>query len=149
MIRSNPFGFVLAPLLMLAIALVAGCGALEKIETAPMTSRLVTDQITLRFIAGANDPVERAEGVRAVIDKIRGRVNGEKSYTLAEINQAVQDAISWDSLSLADQNLLRFGLGNARVALAKLIGEGVVDPDERQTIGMLLTWIDDAAARVQ
>lgn len=137
--------------LLVAITLLAlsGCAVLDKIEESPMTAELITNQITLRFIAGSEDPVERAARVRDVVDKVRSQVSAEQTYTLAAIDEAVRAEINWQSMSIADQEILNFGLTRARAAIEKLVGEGVVDPEARETVSTLLTWIDQAAARVR
>lgn len=141
----------LYPLCMLLTAalMLSACSLLEKIEQSPMTSQLVTNQITLRFIAGADDPVQRAENVRDVIQDVSERLQGSEAVTLESLDQYVRSQIDWQRYSLADQELINFGLTKARAAIADLIGEGVVDPDERHTVSTLLRWIDQAAQRVQ
>jgi len=137
---------MLAAVLFLALS---GCAALEKIEESPIASQLITNQITLRFIAGSDDPVERAAQVRDVVEKVRGQVSANKSFTLAELDDAVRAEIDWQSLSAADQELLNFGLNKASAAIAELIGDGVIDPAGMATVATLLTWIDQAARRVR
>ncbi len=137
--------------LLVAITLLAlsGCAVLDKIEESPMTAELITNQITLRFIAGSEDPIERAARVRDVVDKARSQVSGDQTYTLAAIDEAVRAEINWQSMSVADQEILNFGLTKARAAIEKLVGDGAIDPEARETVATLLTWIDQAAARVR
>jgi hypothetical protein len=137
---------MLAAMLLLALS---GCAVLEKIESSPMTSQLITNQITLRFIAGSDDPVQRAANVRDVVEKVRGQVAADKSFTLAGLDEAVRAEIDWQALSTADQELLNFGLTKANAAIAELIGDGVIDPAGMATVATLLTWIDQAAQRVR
>ncbi|KAE8546134.1 hypothetical protein [Marinobacter nauticus] len=138
---------------LLTIALftvfLAGCSTLDRIEENPMTARLVTNQITLRFIAGSDNPVVRAAEVREAVETLKGRINGDREFTLAEFQGFALDQFDFDSLSLADQALVMEGIRLARRSIADLIGEGVVEPDERYTLVTLLTWIDTAAARVK
>ena len=141
-----PIKSAIAVLVLLALA---ACSTLEKIESSPMTSQLITNQITLRFIAESDDPVERAARVREVVAKVRTQVNGDQTYTLAAIDEAVRDEIKWQSMSIADQEILNFGLTKARAAIAELVGDGVIDPAARETVDTLLTWIDQAAQRVK
>jgi hypothetical protein len=114
-----------------------------------MTSQLITNQITLRFIAESDDPVERAARVREVVAKVRDQVFSDKSFTLADLDESVRDEIDWQALSAADQELLNFGLTKANAAIARLIGDGVIEPDARGTVTTLLRWIDQAAQRVR
>ena len=134
---------------VLVLLAMAACSTLEKIESSPMASQLITNQITLRFIAGSDDPVERAARVREVVEKVRGQVSAGKSFTLADLDEAVRAEIDWQALNAADQELLNFGLTKASAAIAELIGEGVIGPDDRGTVATLLTWIDQAAQRVR
>jgi hypothetical protein len=134
---------------VLALLAMAGCSTLEKIESGSMTSQIVTSQITLRFIAGSDDPAQRAVSVRDVVKKVRGQVSSDKSFTLADLDEAVRAEIDWQALSAADQELLNFGLSKANAAIAELIGDGVIDPAGRATVATLLTWIDQAAQRVR
>ena len=134
---------------MMVLLAMAACSTLEQIESSPMASQLITNQITLRFIAGSDDPVERAARVREVVEKVRGQVSSDKSFTLADLDEAVRAEIDWQALSPADQELLNFGLTKASAAIAELIGEGVIGPDDRGTVATLLTWIDQAAQRVR
>ena len=134
---------------VLVLLAMAACSTLEKIESSPMASQLITNQITLRFIAGSDDPVERAARVREVVEKVRGQVSAGKSFTLADLDEAVRAEIDWQALNAADQELLNFGLTKASAAIAELIGEGVIDPAGRVTVATLLIWIDQAAQRVR
>lgn len=151
--KRNIFGFILAPLLAVALAIGAGCTTLQNIgqavEESPMTAQLVTNQLTLRIIAAGDDPVARATKFRDVVSKIRLATSGDQRYTLADIDTIARQQIPWQSLSLADQELLDQALTYARNTLTNLIGEGLVDGTERHTIDTLLTWIDNAALRVQ
>jgi hypothetical protein len=132
---------------MMTVFLMTGCTVIRKIEESPMTAELITNQLTLRFIAGADDPVERATKLRATLDKIQGDMGAE--YTLADLDEAVRAEIDWQALNAADQELLNFALTKARVAIAELIGDGVVNPDERYRVETLIRWIDQAAQRVR
>lgn len=140
------FRLITAIVVMVALS---GCAVLDRVEESPMTSQLITDQITLRFIAGSDDPVARAERVRAVVAKVRSHLSGTESYSIAALDEAVRAQINWQSLSVADQALLDYALSKARASLADLIGEGVVDPEQTERVDTLLTWIDNAAARVR
>ena len=141
-----PIKSAIAVLVLLAMA---ACSTLDQIESSPMTSQLITNQITLRFIAGSDDPVERAARVREVVELVRSQVSGDETYTLSALDEAVRSEINWQSLSIADQEILNFGLTRARAAIADLVGEGVIEPDDRGTVATLLTWIDQAAQRVR
>ena len=129
--------------------MLTGCAALQYGANNPATARLVTDQITLRLVQSADDPVERAAAVRSVVATIRNEVNTNSEATLGSIEQLVRDEADWDSLKLADRQILEFALLKARQSLSDLIGDGLLDPDERATIGTLLDWIDAAAQRVE
>ena len=129
--------------------LMAGCAALQYGANNPATARLVTDQITARFISEADDPKDRAAAVRDVVGTLRAEVDTNAQATLASIEQRVRDEIDWDELAIADRQILEFALLKARQSLSDLIGDGLLDPDERATIGTLLDWIDAAAERVQ
>jgi len=131
-----------------ALLALGGCAVVDKIESSPMASHLVTSQLTLRFIAGSDDPVARAEGVRSVVAKVRSDVSGTQSYSIAELDQVVREQISWQSYSVADQALLDMALTKAATTLTELIGEGAIDPGQTETVDTLLTWIDNAALRV-
>ena len=128
---------------------LAGCAALQYGANNPATARLVTDQITVRFIVEADYPEERAAAVRDVVGTLRGEVNTNAQATLASIEQRVRDEVDWDELAIADRQILEFALLKARQSLSELIGDGLLDPDERATIGTLLDWIDAAARRVE
>lgn len=129
--------------------ILSGCAVMEQVEKNPMTSRMVTDQLTLRFIAADDDPVARAQRVREAVARLRERVDGGAEYTLEEFQQAALDEVGLESLSQADRELVMYGVGLARQSIADLIGEGVVKPDERYTLDTMLTWVDNAAMRVR
>lgn len=132
---------------MMTVFLMTGCTVIKQIEESPMTAELITNQLTLRFIAGSDDPVERATKLRATLDKVQGELTAE--YTLVDIEQAFRAEIDWQSYSMADQELLNFALTKARVVITELIGDGVVNPDERYRVETLIRWIDQAAQRVR
>lgn len=126
---------------------VSGCSVLKAVEDSPMTAELFTNQMTLRFAAGADDPAERATKIRDTLDTIQVGLGGE--YTLLELDAKVREEINWQKYSMADQELLNFAITKARVVLSDLIGEGLVDADEKIRIDTLFRWVDQAAARVQ
>jgi len=130
-----------------AVFLLMGCSVIDKIEESPMTSELVTNQLTLRFIAGADDPIERATKLREKLADIETKLPGE--YTLLELDSVVRAEIDWQKYSLADQELLNFALTKARNVILDLVGEGLINPEDKVTIDTLFRWIDQAAQRVQ
>ena len=135
--------------LALAAIITAGCAVVETFEKSPMAAELITNQITLRFIAGGSDPVARAAALRETLADLRIEVSGPELYSLADIEGGVRDRINWADYSLADQELLNYGLTTARVAIQDLVGEGVIQLDQRESLETLLRWIDQAAQRVR
>jgi uncharacterized protein YbjT (DUF2867 family) len=134
---------------VLVLLSMAACSTLEQIESSPMASQLITNQITLRFIAGGSDPVARAAALRETLADLRIEVSGPELYSLADIEGVVRDRINWADYSMADQELLNYGLTTARVAIQDLVGEGVIQLDQRESLETLLRWIDQAAQRVR
>jgi len=132
---------------LMVVLLATGCSVLESIEDSPMASELITSQLTLRFIAGADDPVARAAKLRETLADIKGGMT--ERYTLLELDEAVRAKINWQDYNLADQELLNFALTKARASITDLIGEGVIQSDETATIDTLFRWVDQAAQRVQ
>ena len=61
----------------------------------------------------------------------------------------MREKIDWSKYSMADQELLNYGLTTARVAIQDLVGKGVIQIDQRETLETLLRWIDQAAQRVR
>ena len=135
--------------LALAAIITAGCAVVETFEKSPMAAELITNQITLRFIAGGPDPVARAAALRETLADLRIEVSGPELYSLADIEGVVRDRINWANYSLADQELLNYGLTTARVAIQDLVGEGVIELDQRESLETLIRWIDQAAQRVR
>ena len=135
--------------LALAAIITAGCAVVETFEKSPMAAELITNQITLRFIAGGSDPVARAAALRETLADLRIEVSSPELYSLADIEGVVRDRINWADYSLADQELLNYGLTAARVAIQDLVGEGVIQLDQRESLETLLRWIDQAAQRVR
>jgi len=129
------------------VLMLQGCSVIDKIEESPMTAELITNQITLRLIAGAENPVERAQEVRDTLTRIKTDLG--EVYTLSELNMKVREEINWQNYSLADQELLNFALTKAGDVIAELISDGVVDPKERYRVETLFLWIEQAAARVR
>jgi len=135
--------------LAFAAIIATGCAVVETFEKSPMAAELITNQITLRFIAGADDPVARAAALRDTLADLRLEVSGEDLYTLTGIESVVREKIDWSKYSLADQELLNYGLTTARVAIQDLVGKGVIQPGQRESLETLLRWIDQAAQRVR
>ena len=135
--------------LALAAIITAGCAVVETFEKSPMAAELITNQITLRFLAGGSDPVARAAALRETLADLRIEVSSPELYSLADIEGVVRDRINWADYSLADQELLNYGLTTARVAIQDLVGEGVIQLDQRESLETLLRWIDQAAQRVR
>jgi ABC-type xylose transport system substrate-binding protein len=134
---------------ILLTMILSACAVMEQVEKNPLTSELITNQLTLRFIAADDDPVERSLKIQQVVTKLQTRVDGEVEFTLVEFEQMVRQEIDWQSISPADQELLNFAFTKARQVISDLIGEGVVEPDERYTLVTLLTWVNNAAMRVR
>ena len=135
--------------LAFAAIIATGCAVVETLEKSPMAAELVTNQITLRFIAGGPDPVARAAALRETLADLRIEVSSPELYSLADIEGVVRDRINWADYSLADQELLNYGLTTARVAIQDLVGEGVIKLDQRESLETLIRWIDQAAQRVR
>jgi len=135
--------------LVLAAIITAGCSVVETLEESPIAAELITNQITLRFIAAGDNPIERAAALRDTLADLRIEVSDPELYTLAEIEDVVREKINWSKYSLADQELLNYGLTTARVAIQDLVGEGVIQLDQRESLKTLLQWIDQAAQRVR
>jgi len=135
--------------LALAAIITSGCAVVETFEKSPIAAELITNQITLRFIAGGSDPVARAAALRGTLADLRIEVSSPELYSLADIEGVVRDRINWADYSLADQELLNYGLTTARVAIQDLVGEGVIQLDQRESLETLLRWIDQAAQRVR
>jgi len=135
--------------LAFAAIIATGCAVVETLEESPMAAELITNQITLRFIAGADDPVARAAALRDTLADLRIEVSSPELYSLADIEGVVRDRINWSKYSMADQELLNYGLTTARVAIQDLVGKGVIQIDQRETLETLLRWIDQAAQRVR
>ena len=135
--------------LALAAIITAGCAVVETFEKSPMAAELITNQITLRFIAGGSDPVARAAALRETLADLRIEMSSPELYSLADIEGVVRDRINWADYSLADQELLNYGLTTARVAIQDLVGEGVIQLGQRESLETLLRWIDQAAQRVR
>lgn len=135
--------------LAVAMTIVQGCAVLDQVEGSPLTAQVVTSQLTLRFAVAAEDAEARAQAIRDVVAMVRSQVDGDQAFTLAQLDTAVRLAINWQRLTTADQELLNYALVLARETLADLIGDGLLDPRGKATLGTLLTWIDNAAMRVQ
>jgi hypothetical protein len=136
--------------LLLAVTFLlafSGCAVIDKIETSPMTSELITNQLTLRLISGADDPVARAARIREKVALIQSGLGTE--YTFVELESKVRENINWQKYSLADQELLNFAITKAGDTISNLIGEGVIDPTDRASVDTLLKWVDQAAERVK
>jgi len=136
--------------LLLAVTFLlafSGCEVIDKSETSPMTTELITNQLTLRLISGADDPVARAARIREKVALIQSGLGTE--YTFVELESKVRENINWQKYSLADQELLNFAITKAGDTISNLIGEGVIDPTDRASVDTLLKWVDQAAARVK
>ena len=121
----------------------------DSVSESEATSRLIVNQMTLRIIEGADNPQERAQRIREIVVKVEDQVDSDTIARLDELEAAVRGEINWGELSMADQELVDIALVKARKALDDLIGDGVINADDIETVGTLLTWIDNAAARVQ
>ena len=137
---------ILTVLLCLSLA---GCAAVQYGQSNPETARLVTNQITARFIQGADNPAERASAVRYVVQTLRSEVDSNAEATLGSLEARAREEIDWSTMSVADQQIIEFALLKARQSLSRLIGDGLLDPNEKAPVGTLLDWIDDAAQRAE
>jgi len=130
-----------------------GCSTWESVQQrvseSDVTSQLVVNQITLRIIDGADNPQERAQRIREIIASVEDQIDGDIVARLDQLEAVVRSEIDWESLSLADQEIVNFALEKARLTLEDLIGDGVLEESDIETVSTLLRWIDNAAARVQ
>lgn len=128
-------------ILMAAMLVVlTGCAALEnrdaRLELAVKYSTLKT--------------IERAEltGEQVVdgVQRLRPLVVDGGPITLAALAGQVREAVRWDRLSPADQLLLDAVLMAVEAELQARLGEGLLNAGDRAAIGVLLDWIEQAAA---
>lgn len=139
--------FIKPALVALMLLALSGCAVFENIERAPVTTELITNQLTLRLISGADDPVARAAKIREKVASYRSGLSGE--YTLSDLEAKVRGDIDWQDYSMADQELLNFAITKAGQTIESLIGDGVLNPQDKATVDTLFRWIDNAAMRVQ
>ena len=129
--------------------LLAGCAPLQSFgETNPATAQYVTDELTFAFIKGADNPAERAQGVREVVQIVRDEAETSKTATLSSLENLVRDEVDWDLLNFQNRRRLEFALLKARQVLSRLTTDGVLNANERATIGTFLDWVDSASQAV-
>lgn len=109
-----------------------------------ITAKVAVQQGVLRAIG--ND-VEKAQRAIEIIEEVRPNVS-EELITIGLLHDYVYSEINWQSLSVADAQLLIFVLSYGKTELEKRIGAGVLDPDQRESVSRVLDWSREAAELV-
>lgn len=143
------FNLPIVAILLCVLVLLSGCAAASKwASNNEFQARLIVNQTITRYIEGGSDPLGRAERVQAVASRIRGQVDSGSVSSIRDLESRARAEIDWQSLSMADQELLDVAVSLAAEELMKRTGDGdVLSEDDQIRIRTLFQWIENAAGR--
>lgn len=127
-------------------ALLAGCATIEE---NPNTAKLVTQYAVLKFAeqSSADRRAERLANVARIAADVKAIAANEVT-SVSSIRAAVAIQIQKLNLSPADQ-LLANGLADILAQeLAKRVGDGALNPEQRLIVGQVMDWVLEAAQMV-
>jgi hypothetical protein len=133
--------------ILILSAVLCGCATIEE---NPNTAKLVTQYAVLKFDEQSS-PARRAERMANVV-RIATDVKAiaaNEVTSVSSIRGVVATQIAKLNLSPADQ-LLANGLADILAQeLAKRVGDGALDAEQRLIVGQVMDWVLEAAAMVQ
>lgn len=123
----------------LLFALV-GCATLTALSTNPIVQTGVKYGI-IRMLS--NHPDKQPQAL-AVIKEVRKYAGQAPDATIDDLAQRTMEVIPWDRMSLADQVIAQDMVLYASNYLKELVGDGILDPDDKIKVKGFLVWIEDA-----
>jgi hypothetical protein len=127
----------------LVFLVAVGCATLAEQDAR---LELATKYATLKVIEETD---VTAEQVRERVEAIRLIVEADTQVAVHNLAQQVRQSINWDKLDAADQLLLDAVLMEAELRLVEVVGDGLLDDQGKVAVGVLLDWIEEAAAIVE
>lgn len=127
-------------LIIIATALVAlsGCASFS----GSPTEKLVTQVAVMKFIESNPANADRIEKAAAVA---RTWLDTD-GVTLADLERAMADRIAASDLEPSERLLAAALTEVIADELDVRIGAGVLDPERKQTVNTVLTWVEQAAS---
>lgn len=122
--------------LLLLTGSLMGC---ESMQRSPALTQLVVNQVIGRYIQTADDWPEKAMRVERVLASVQDAASGEL-VTVTVLKQVVLDHIGSSDLTPVDAQLATDATGLVGFELERLVGDGVLDPDDTVTVRQFLTW---------
>ena len=129
-------------LILIALVGLAGCAAL--LSENEDRGRLAVQYATLKVIDGQQS---RADRVQVWVSDAQSYVDASEEVTIDRLDEEVRERVRWERLDAADQLLIDRILTNSRERLEAELSGGLLDEPERQRLGTVLEWIEEAAAR--
>lgn len=130
--------FVIAALLGLS-----GCSTLKSIEQSPIAARIVTSQLTMRYIESADDKAARAVKVATFADEARTWLDFE-NVTVPVLKSRLLVKLGAADLSPADRDLANDFSAYLTSGLESKLGAGPLDDTGKATVNTLLDWVISA-----
>lgn len=127
-------------LLPLLAALVLGCASLPAGDQS-VAARIGVQYATLKVIDG---DAGRAQSVVDVSAQAISLASGE-SVDIDVLEAQVREAIPWNEMDLADQQLVELLILQVRAELEARTAEGLVDAERVAAAVEVLQWVHDAA----
>ena len=132
-------------ILLLLTGSLMGC---ESMQRSPAMTQLVVNQVIGRYIQTADDWPEKALRVERVLTSVQDAASGEL-VTVTVLKQVVLDHIGSSDLTPVDSQLAIDATGLVGFELERLVGDGVLDPDDTVTVRQFLAWAIQATKPYQ
>lgn len=122
-------------------ASLAGCSVYER---NPDVANLAIKYATMKVIDAAADPSAKAERIVEVVQTAID-VTADEAVLISAIEQAVRNAVDWDSLARPDALLAHELINVVSDRLQERVGEGLISGERLITVREVLDSVIEAA----
>lgn len=130
------------------------CSALAALSLSTLTacndssSELIVSYATMKVIERGDsleDQLVRADKIREIATDVKALLAGEK-VTISSLEATVREQIQKLRLSPADAFLADALIRQVVTELQQRVGIGILDPDKRYKVSVVLDWVINATA---
>ena len=130
--------------LYITLLALAGCATLTTLAGNP----IVQTGVKYGIIRLLSDHPDKQPQALAVIKEVRRYSTQEADATIDDLAQRAMEAVPWSRMNLADQIVAQDMILYASNYLKDMVGDGVLEPDQKVAVRDFLLWIENAVKLV-